>query len=70
MIRRALSTVLDWLSPAPLDLGLPEPTTVREYRSDDTLSVLTDEDYLGLVAHLDLAPSRPHEGTAAERGVA
>jgi hypothetical protein len=31
---------------------------------------LSDEDLLGLTAHMDLAPSRPHEGTAAERGAA
>ncbi len=67
MIRRVLSAVLDWLTPAPLDLGLPEPTTVRECHADDTLAVFTDEDRFGLTAAMDLAPSRQHEGTADER---
>lgn len=32
--------------------------------------LLTDEDLLGLTAHVDLAPSRPHEPSAVERGAA
>jgi len=67
MIARLLARLADWATPAPADLGIPEPqTTVRECRADD-LAVLTEADLLGLTAHMDLAPSRPHEGTAAER---
>lgn len=70
MIRRFLARVLDILGPAPADMGFPEPeqaSTVRECRADG-LSVLTDEDLLGLISPLWIA-HHPHEGTAAERGV-
>lgn len=58
-----------------------ERAKVRECRSDSwdahvdsALAVanspwlLTEEDLFGLTARMDLAPARPHEGTAAERG--
>lgn len=69
--------------PAREVLEIVERVKVRECRSDDwdahadsavavgnSWALLTDEDLLGLVAHMDLAPSRPHEPSAAERGAA
>lgn len=82
MIRRLLSALTDWLSPAPLDLGLPElvpaaevldivdRVRVRECRAD-AAELVSDADLLALVYGSGV-PFRdhtvPHEPTAAERG--
>jgi hypothetical protein len=60
--------------------AIVERAKVRECRSDDWDAhvdealalanspwLLTEEDLLGLTSATDLAPGRPHEGTAAER---
>lgn len=67
--------------PAREVLAIADRAKVRECRSDSwdahvdsALAVanspwlLTEEDLFGLTARMDLAPGRPHEGTAAERG--